>query len=204
MNPVTHFLVGWTVANGAALDRRSRALVTLAGVAPDLDGLGIVPEILTRGSSHPLPWFTEYHHLLGHNIGLAAVVTAASAFLARTGRWKTALLAAVSFHLHLICDVLGARGPDGYQWPIPYLLPFSSRGQWLWTGQWALNAWPNFVLTITLLLWTFWFAWSAGRSPLEMFSLAADTGFVAALRGRFPRPLARPNGDGLDGSEDYR
>jgi len=34
MNPITHFLLGWTVANAdVSLSRRERAAVTLAGVA---------------------------------------------------------------------------------------------------------------------------------------------------------------------------
>ena len=193
MSPATHFLVGWAVANSATLDRRSRALVALAGVAPDLDGLGIIPEFLTRGSAHPLAWFTQYHHILGHNIAFAAIVTVASALLARTNRWKTALLVAVSFHLHLLGDVVGARGPDGYQWPVPYWLPFSSQGQWSWSHEWALNAWPNFAITFALLLWTFWFAWSAGRSPIEMVSRRADAAFVSALRHRFGQKGAVPH-----------
>jgi len=187
MNPITHLLIGWATANTTELDRRSRALVTLAGVAPDLDGLGVIPEVLTRHTSHPLPWFSEYHHMLGHNLAFAAIVTALSARLARTSRWKTALLAVISFHLHLLCDVLGARSPDGYQWPVPYLLPFSQHGQWAWRGQWALNAWPNFAITGAFLLWTFWYAWHAGRSPIEMVSPKADAEFVAALRQRFSR-----------------
>jgi hypothetical protein len=191
MSPATHFLVGWAVANTSALDRRSRALVTLAGIAPDADAAGIIPELLTRGSSHPLAWFTEYHHILGHNVAFAVIVTALSALLARSGRWKTALLAAISFHLHLLGDVVGARGPDGYQWPIPYWLPFSDRGQWAWSREWSLNAWPNFAITAALLLWTFWFAWSAGRSPLEMISPRADAEFVATLRRRFAQRQTR-------------
>jgi len=187
MSPVTHFLVGWAVANTTSLDRRSRALVTIAGVIPDIDAFGAVPEMLTRNTNHPLAWFTEYHHILGHNIGFAIAVIALSTVLAKANRWKTALLVAISFHLHLLGDVVGARGPDGYQWPVPYWLPFSSRGQWVWSGEWALNAWPNFVITGILLLWTFWFAWYAGRSPLEMVSLNADREFVATLRRRVPR-----------------
>ena len=58
MSPVTHFLSGWVLANCARLDRKDRALVTLACVAPDIDGLGIIHELLTRNSSHPLLWFT--------------------------------------------------------------------------------------------------------------------------------------------------
>lgn len=187
MSPATHFLIGWACANTAALDRRSRTLVTLAGVLPDADAFGIVPELLTRGSTHPLAWFTQFHHVLGHNIAFAVIVTVLSAFFARTRRWMTCLLVAVSFHLHLLGDVVGARGPDGYQWPVPYWLPFSSRGQWVWSHEWALNAWPNLVITITLLLWTFWFAWRAGRSPVEIVSPHADADVVAVLRQRFPR-----------------
>lgn len=185
MSPVTHFLSGWVLANCAKLDRKDRALVTLTCVIPDIDGLGIVPELLTRNSTHPLLWFTLYHHSL-HNLAFGLVV-AALAFVIATRRWTTGLLALLSFHLHLFEDVLGSRGPDGYQWPIPYLAPFSSALQLTWHGQWGLNAWPNIALTFILLMITFWLAWRRGFSPLEMISAKADAAFVGALRRRFPR-----------------
>jgi inner membrane protein len=183
MSPVTHFLAGWMVANFADR-RRDRILITLAGVAPDLDGLGIVPELITARSSHPLTWFSDYHHLLGHNIGFALLTTLA-AYAISGRRWKIAALAFLSFHLHLLCDLVGARGPDGYQWPIPYLLPFSNRMDLAWKGQWMLNAWPNFAFTIVLLVGTFYLAWKRGFSPLEIFSANADRAFVNTLRDRF-------------------
>jgi inner membrane protein len=185
MSPVTHFLSGWVLANCAKLDRKDRALVTLACVIPDIDGLGIIPEILTRNSAHPLLWFTLYHHSL-HNLAFALIVSAV-AFVVATRKWATGLLALLSFHLHLFEDVLGSRGPDGYQWPIPYLQPFSSSLQFAWHGEWGLNAWPNVVITIALLSITLWLAWWRGFSPLEMVSAKADSPFVAALRQRFPR-----------------
>ena len=185
MSPVTHFLVGWMVANSARLERRERAVVALAGVAPDVDGFGAVAEVLTRNTAHPLAWFSQFHHRLGHNL-LFALVVGVVAFALAKRRWKTAALALVSFHLHLFCDVLGARGPDGYQWPVPYLLPFSGRWQWAWDGQWALNAWPNFALTGLLLAVTFYLAWRRGFSPLEIISTRADGALVASLRKRFP------------------
>jgi len=41
MNPATHFLTGWAVANCVpSLDRKERAMITLACVIPDVDGLG--------------------------------------------------------------------------------------------------------------------------------------------------------------------
>jgi inner membrane protein len=185
MSPVTHFLSGWVLANCADLDRKDRAIVTVACVIPDIDGLGILAEILTRNSSHPLLWFSLYHHTL-HHLAFALVV-AAVAFAIATRRWTTGLLSLLSFHLHLFEDVLGSRGPDGDQWPIPYLTPFSSAVQLTWSGQWGLNAWPNVILTVALLLTTFWLAWRQGFSPLEMISLKADAAFVGALRRRFSR-----------------
>ena len=186
MSPITHFLVSWAVAGVSGLGRRERAAIALAGIAPDLDGLGIVPELLTRGSTHPLPWFSEYHHVLGHNLGFAIVVTIAGFLFARAQRWKTALLVLLSFHLHLLGDLIGARGPDGFQWPIPYLLPFSHRLDIIWHGQWALNAWPNFVITGIGLIIMFVIARNRGYSPLEIISKRADATFVSAVRNRFP------------------
>jgi inner membrane protein len=184
MSPVTHFLTGWSLANGARLDQRERALVTLACVAPDVDGLGIVPEWLTSNSAHPLNWFTLYHHRL-HTLAFSLIVAALAAAFSRE-KWKTAWLALLSFHIHLFEDMVGSRAPDGYQWPIPYLSPFSSAVQLSWHGQWALNAWPNVVITIALLLLTLWLAWRRGFSPVEMISTKADSALVAALRHRFP------------------
>jgi len=194
MSPVTHFLTGWVFANCFALERRDRALVTLACVAPDIDGLGIIPELLTRNSIHPLLWFSLYHHSL-HNLAFALVIAATACALAAQ-KWKAGLLALLSFHVHLLEDVIGARGPDGYHWPIPYLLPFSSSVQLSWRGQWALNAWPNILITIVLVLITLWLAWRRGFSPVEMLSERADRSLVTTLRRRFPPTT------GLDGAPE--
>jgi hypothetical protein len=186
MSPITHFFMGWAVANAApSLTKRERAFVTWASVIPDIDGLGIIPERLTQNSSHPLNWWSDYHHVLGHNLGFALLVSAIAAIFARQ-KIKTTLLVFVSFHLHLLADLVGARGPDGDQWPIPYLLPFSRQLQLTWPGQWALNAWPNMAITAVLILIAVALARRRGFSPLEMFSQKADSVFVAALRARFP------------------
>ena len=182
MSPVTHLLVGWMVAQ-AGRTRKERAIIALAGVAPDLDGIGIVPEVLTAHSQHPLMWFSEYHHVLGHNIGFALLCAVIVYLLCRS--WKVTALAFLSFHLHLFCDLIGARGPDGYQWPLPYLSPFSDKLQLVWHGQWALNAWPNFAITFALLIVTFYLAWRRGFSPVEIASSKWDAEFVRTLRQRF-------------------
>jgi len=157
----------------------------VAGIAADADGLGFIAEELTRGWDRPLLWWTDYHHVLGHNIGFGLLMAVVS-FGVATKRWKTAALVFLGFHLHLLADLVGARGPDGYQWPIPYLLPFSNAWQLAWQGQWALNAWPNFLITGAALVVTFYLAWRLGYSPLEMISASADKAFVETLRRRFP------------------
>jgi hypothetical protein len=207
MSPVTHFFAGWLLAsvspNGRAttLTRREKALVVAAAVAPDIDGIGIIPELLTRNTSHPLLWFSQYHHSL-HTLAFALLCTFVAYIIAGPlmgftfgpaiqGRRSpshpglTAFLVFISFHLHLLCDLIGARGPDGDQWPIPYLKPFSNAVQLTWHGQWALNAWQNFAITGFLLLATFWIAWKYAASPLELVSQPANRTLTRTLRQRF-------------------
>ncbi len=186
MSPITHFFMGWAMASSApSLSKRERAMVTWASVVPDVDGLGIVAERLTQSSRHPLTWWSDYHHVLGHNLGFAIVVATLAAIFAKQ-RIKVTLLVLFSFHLHLLADLVGARGPDGDQWPIPYLLPFSHQAQLTWRGQWALNAWPNLVITAALIATAVLLARQRGFSPLEMLSSKLDIVFVGALRSRFP------------------
>jgi inner membrane protein len=191
MSPITHFFMGWAVANSVpSLTKRDRAWVTWASVAPDIDGLGIIPEKLTENSSHPLYWWSNYHHVLGHNLGFALLFTVLAAFFVRRKVLAT-FLVFLGFHLHLLADLAGARGPDGDQWPIPYLLPFSNRWQLTWSGQWALNAWPNMAITAALIIVAVILAWRRGFSPLEIFSKKWDAIFVGALRARFPVESSR-------------
>ena len=185
MSPVTHFLTGWVIANSAHLDPKERTIVTLACVAPGVDGLGIVPELLTRHCDHPLLWFSRYNHSL-HTLVFGLIVAGVAYLLSRQ-RLKTSLLTLLSFHVHLFEDLLGSRGPDGDQWPIPYLSPFSGRLNLVWQHQWALNAWPNFFLTIVLLTMIIYLAWRRGYSPLGIFSHKADVAFVGTLRLRIPQ-----------------
>jgi hypothetical protein len=198
MHPITHLLTGWTVAETARLERRDRALVTLAAVLPDADGLGLVAELATGDSDRPLYWWSEYHHVLCHNVGFGLLLVAGAALLA-VRRKTTAVLVAVAFHLHLLGDLIGSRGPDGYQWPIPYLLPFSDRWRLVWGGQWALNAWPNVLLTSVLLASTLYLAWRRGYSPVGLLSKKADAALIATLRMRFGDGTG-PTGRLTDGS----
>ncbi|MBI5695230.1 MAG: metal-dependent hydrolase [Nitrospirae bacterium] len=186
MNPLTHVLAGWAAANLAPLDRRGRAAVTLAGVIPDMDGLGLIAEELTKDSVRPLTWWSDYHHVVSHNLAFGLLVAAACAWSAKARRGAVAALAFLSFHVHVLCDIAGAGGPDGEHWPIPYLWPFTSRVMLEWRGQWLINAWQNVVITALLLCVVFYIAWRRGYSPLEMVSARADAALVGAVRGRFP------------------
>ena len=196
MNPITHALTGWCLAETAPrLTNRQRGIAVLASVAPDLDGMGIVPEFLTRNTTHPLLWWSEYHHLLGHNLPFAVLVGVAAAIAARTNRALTASLAFVAVHVHLLEDIAGSRGPDGYEWPIPYFYPFARWPELSWSGQWKLNAWQNIVITVVLLGIVFVLAWRRGYSPLGLISSRVDRAFVATLRARFPRTTKDGPGD---------
>jgi hypothetical protein len=86
-----------------------------------------------------------------------------------------------------LCDLIGGGGPDGYQWPIFYLVPFSSETQLVWKHQWELNNWRNFIITIMMSGVVFIIAHRRGFSPLELFSNRADKLFVETLRKRFNR-----------------
>lgn len=182
MSPVTHWLASGVLAGLSGLERRERIVIMLAGVVPDLDGLGAAVELLTRHTAHPLYWFSEYHHQL-HTLLFAAACAAIAAILCRA-RLRTAFLVLLAFHLHLFCDLVGARGPDGDRWPIPYLSPLSGIS-WEWSGQWALDGWQNFLITGLLLLATGWIAVRKENSPLELFSVRANRTFVETLQRRF-------------------
>jgi ABC-type cobalamin transport system permease subunit len=159
--------------------------VTLAGVAPDVDGLGVVIDLghMAMGTG-PSYYFQDYHHLY-HCLGGALLTTLIFVAFARR-RLLTAALVLASFHLHLLCDLVGSRGPDGYQWPMGYLQPFSDAVQLSWSGQWELNSWQNAVVTVTLIAVMMTLARRRGYSCLELLSSRADQELVTALRRRFP------------------
>ena len=202
MNPVTHLLIGWLVAESASLNRRERAAVALSAVLPDIDGIGYVVERLTLESGNRLRWYTDYHHEIAHNILFGFLLSVGSFLISRyLGRgagnsdpppprpWLTAFLSLIAFHTHILGDVAGSKGPDGSQWAIPYLLPFSDWG-WTWSGQWELNAWPNIAITMAALGVTCYLAMKRGYSPLGIISQQADDKFVQTLRLRFSRSLS--------------
>ena len=185
MNPATHFLAGWLIANVDHLERRDRALVTLAAVIPDADGLGILSDIASKDQGAGLVFYGQYHHVLAHNVFFGLLLAAAVYALSKK-KGLTTFLVLLGFHIHLLGDLLSGRGPDGTIWTISYLFPVLTDVQLSWSGQWELNAWPNVVITAAALLLTLYLAWRRGFSPVNIFSVNADQAVVATLRNRFP------------------
>lgn len=185
MNPATHFLTGWLIANVDHLERRDRALVTLAAVIPDADGLGILTSIASQDQGTGLALYGQYHHVLAHNV-FFGILLAATVYALSNKKGLTTFLVLLSFHIHLLEDLLSGRGPDGTIWAISYLFPVLPDVQFSWSGQWELNAWPNVVITAATLLLTLYLAWRRGFSPVDIFSVKADRAVVDTLRNRFP------------------
>jgi inner membrane protein len=194
LSPITHLLVSWTLAEQTRFSPRDRKLVTWAGIVPDVDGLVLIGDVANRLLGRPEAYlYQQYHHMLAHGLP-AALGTAIVAFGLGVNRLKTAMFAFVAFHLHLLGDLLGSRGPEPTDvWPIPYLQPLSERLTMQWAGQWELTAWPNVALTVVLLAQVLVRAVRRGYSPVGIFSEAADRAVVATLRARF-----RPQGHARD------
>jgi inner membrane protein len=183
MAPLTHLLASWVVAVHTTDNPRDTRLVALAGIAPDLDGLGILVDwtndLLGR---EPTNFYQAYHHWYGHGILAALIASSLLAFFGKR-RWRVFGLALAMFHLHLLCDLVGSRGPSPKDlWPIYYFGPFRYQPMFVWTHQWQLDSWPNRVITLVLFGWAIWLALKKGRSFLEVFSRRADAVFVGVLR----------------------
>lgn len=184
MSPITHFLASWIVAAKTTDNPRDCRLVTLAGLAPDLDGLGLVADVVKNAvnGTQNFHYYQMYHHSLLHGITGAVVIAVVLAALARQ-RWRVFVFALFAFHLHLLCDLLGSRGPEaGDLWPIFYFGPFSNHPMWLWRGQWKLDGWQNQLISVTLLAWSFRLAVVRGHSFVGVLNQRVDAVFVSTLR----------------------
>lgn len=184
MAPITHLLASWIVAAKTTDNPRDCRLVTLAGLAADLDGLGLVYDMVHNALTHgeSFRYYQTYHHFLLHGLaGGLAIALVAAALARRRGRvWLLALLV---FHLHLLCDLLGSRGPSPQDlWPIYYFGPFANDPMWIWRGQWPLEGWQNRLISVLLLVWSFRLALVRGESVVGVFNRRADAVFVSVLR----------------------
>lgn len=183
MSPETHLLASWIIAAKTTDNPRDCRLVTLAGLLPDADGLGLIVD-LARGwlGAKQTQLYAQYHHFLLHGaLGGVLIAVLLACFAQRP--WRVALLALLVFHLHLLCDFVGSRGPSPEDlWPIFYLGPFDKDPMWIWRGQWRLDSWFNRYLTVGLLFWALWLPVRLGYSVVGVFNRRADHAVVSVLR----------------------
>ena len=191
MNPITHFLLGWAAFERLFPSRRDKAIVTLAGVAPDLDGLGMIVDLANDWLGRPeTAYYGEYHRVLTHGLPAAIAFALVAAMLARR-RTLAACTAFASVHLHLLCDLVGSRGSTPQDlWPIHYLAPLHATPVWTWAHQWPLVGWQNFAITATLMFIAMRRAARVGYSPVGLVSPRGDAAFVEVLR-KWRRQLTR-------------
>jgi inner membrane protein len=183
VSPETHLLASWIIAAKTTDNARDCRLVALAGILPDADGLGLIADIVSQvAGSKETHLYAYYHHYLLHGALGGMLIAAVAACFARH-RWRVALLALLVFHLHLLCDFIGSRGPAPEDlWPIFYFGPFDKDPMWVWKGQWRPDGWFNRYLTVTLLFWALWLPVRLGYSVVGVFNRRADQVFVGVLR----------------------
>jgi hypothetical protein len=169
-------MLSWLIGNRLP-ERRDRRLVAWAGVAPDLDGLTVAAG---------LEAYDRWHHILTHGLMTAVVVTVLFATFARD-RLKVAGFALLTFHVHLVCDLLGS----GVQWPLVYFWPFSSHEYHMVYG-WELDSWQNWLIAVAALLACGRIGVVHGRTFAETFLPAkVDASVVETLRRRFSSRASR-------------
>ena len=185
MSPVAHFIGSWLVASVATKTSRDRKLITLAGVLPDVDGFGLVVDVakgIFSGEPTTYHYYQKFHHVLGHGWPAALVLCGLLAGFA-TQRFRVFGFCLLTFHLHLLCDLVGSRGPSpGDLWPICYGEPLFRHPVWFWKGQWRLDGWQNLTIFGVIFVGALWQAVRQGKSFVEVFSRKADEAFVRVLR----------------------
>lgn len=199
MSPLTHLVGSWLIAATTTGNPRDRKLVTLAGVLPDADGFGAVADVigsLLSGRENTFHYYQQYHHVLLHGWpGALVVSTLLTCFARQHGRiW---LLCLLTFHLHLLCDLIGSRGPEfGDWWPICYSEPVFRHPIWIWKGQWKLDGWQNQTLFLIVFALSLGQSVKRGYSFFEIISHRFDSVFVGVLRKWRDRLRAGRNANG--------
>lgn len=185
MSPIAHFIGSWLVAAATVKNPGDRRLVTLAGVLPDLDGLGMLADVaksLVTGQEATFVYYQRFHHLWLHGWPGALLVAATLACPGQQ-RWRVALWCLVTFHLHLLCDLLGSRGPSPAElWPICYGEPLFRHPVWFWKGQWRLDGWQNTLIFLALFGTALCVTVKRVYSFVEVVSRRMDGVFVGVLR----------------------
>lgn len=149
MHPAAHLLAGWTLAEVAGLKARDRALVTWASVIPDIDGLGMLIDYAIYLLELPATdYYETYHRVFGHRLPAAVLFTIIGCTIVDR-KFYTTILIFLSYHMHLLFDVVGSRGSNPADiWTLSYFAPISGSLIISWEGQWPLTSWQNTTFTI--------------------------------------------------------
>jgi inner membrane protein len=181
MSPLTHFAASWVIGAVTTRNQRDCTLIALAGIAPDLDGLTLIPDLITGAGSHPTQYYARYHHFLFHGL-FGALITAILFTVMGRDRVRVFILCFLTFHFHLLCDFVGSRGPAPEDlWPIYYMGPLYRDPMLIWKHQWQLDAWPNRIFGFVAILGALRLGLKKGYSPLSVFNDSMDRGFLRHL-----------------------
>jgi hypothetical protein len=185
MSPLTHFMGSWLIASATMNNARDRRLVTLAGIIPDVDGVGMVVDVvksLVTGQELAFVYYQRFHHVWLHGWPGALLVAVLLASFGRQ-RLRVGLWCLVVFHLHLLCDLAGSRGPSPADlWPICYGEPLFHHPIWFWKSQWRLDGWQNQIISVVLFGLILWLGANRGYSCVEVFSSRLDAVFTGTLQ----------------------
>ena len=110
MSPIAHGLLAWMLAVLFLQELNDRRLVTIIGVASDIDGI-----------HYGTDWNLYYavHHTFGHSYVFGSAICCL-AYLLATKRIKTFFVGLGAFSLHLFADVIGSN------WEIYPFFPLSN------------------------------------------------------------------------------
>lgn len=183
MTPPQHFIISWVVANGVTLDRRSRLGITLAGILPDVDGLGYFVDRANLRFDVYSHYYMDYHHFIGHNLFAGLFIAGMMAYFCQR-KLTVFLLSLLAFHLHLLADLAGSMGGDGYQWPIYYLYPILPDFALTWSGQWELSSWKNSAIGISFFVIALIIAHYKQVTFFEFFSTKIEKKVTEVARRR--------------------
>jgi len=166
-------MISWLGGRSIFEKRKNRITVSVAGIAPDIDGVGLLIDTGLRIFNMQTNYWGAWHHNL-HSLPFCIVVSIVAAAFVKGQRVLTFVVAFILFNLHVFCDLIGSKGPDGFQWPIPYFYPFQSEILFSWSGQWELNAWQNILISAASILAIWFLIKSKETTPLEVFSKKLD------------------------------
>lgn len=166
-------MISWVGARSIFEKRENRIAVSVSGIAPDVDGIGLLIDVGLRVFNVQTHYWGAWHHKL-HALPFCIVICCLVTVFVKAQRVLTFVIAFILFNVHVFCDLIGSKGPDGFQWPIPYFYPFKAEVSFVWSGQWALNGWQNILISAISVFAVWFFIKSKETTPLEIVSKRLD------------------------------